>query len=845
MKPLKRGWGIILAAAFVLSLFSLRALAVPPSMGSFVLVDTGPGTALNPTIVTPKLWAGGTGGTGTATPGQLGECQGMILSVADASASPGFYPKMSSYPEYTYYIHVDNQAQISAVGNYTVVLSNASLAAAPPAGSAQLYAVTYSRISSNGPRTAIDTAVKLIPATSATNAQQILLSGLSLAAGEIARVEFCPVVDTVDGWRVFLSPSTSHAIPYYAYGLGFDYRGALTGDPVLQSPQLYFDCVEGAYYSAAGEDHAIRAVVADNTGELSTEVAQNPPPGSWYGQTPAMETPVRTTGFFNGWNPYFAKAPAAILPGDSPVYTVAMTAVPTNGATCIWRWYLAVPATNAADAAALAQAVVADPTTGAAPTNYLVRAEWTLPMDVVTGYKVSATTCSVVSVSVADAWATEPGTDTGTFTVTRQYNTNQTLTVYYTMSGTAASGVDYVALPGAVTIAAGKTSTNIVLTPIENSINNGPRTAVLTILPDPTYRVGVASNGTVNVLDDKTPIIKVASTVNAVEPAAPGTFTITRSGTGTGTSTPVTVYYTVSGTATGGVDYAALSGSASLTGNQTTATISVTPIGSVFLGSRTVIVTLTTNAAYEAYGPSSSATMTLYGQYTLTTATAGAGSGTVILTPPGGSYAYGTVVTLTATPNTGSLFSVWSGSLSGSVNPTTLTLNGNKSVTATFTQSPPAITTQPTNATVTAGQTATFTVAATGTAPLTYQWKMSGVAISLATNSSYTTSATTTNDNGKWFSVIVSNLAGYVTSSNALLTVHRIPSFQTLEHEAGGGRGMDFMTDAGVPYEVDWKTNLITDTWHFYTNFIGTGSSAHVCFTNAVPQSFFEIKATL
>ena len=49
------------------------------------------------------------------------------------------------------------------------------------------------------------------------------------------------------------------------------------------------------------------------------------------------------------------------------------------------------------------------------------------------------------------------------------------------------------------------------------------------------------------------------------------------------------------------------------------------------------------------------------------------------------------------------------------------------------------ITTQPASQTVTAGQTATFSVTATGTAPLSYQWKKNGAAISGATASSYTT----------------------------------------------------------------------------------------------------------
>lgn len=70
-------------------------------------------------------------------------------------------------------------------------------------------------------------------------------------------------------------------------------------------------------------------------------------------------------------------------------------------------------------------------------------------------------------------------------------------------------------------------------------------------------------------------------------------------------------------------------------------------------------------------------------QYTLTTNTVGSGS--VALNPPGGAYDAGTVVTLTATGSTGWAFAGWSGDLSGSVNPTTITMNGNKTVTATFT----------------------------------------------------------------------------------------------------------------------------------------------------------------
>jgi len=97
------------------------------------------------------------------------------------------------------------------------------------------------------------------------------------------------------------------------------------------------------------------------------------------------------------------------------------------------------------------------------------------------------------------------------------------------------------------------------------------------------------------------------------------------------------------------------------------------------------------------------------------------------------------------------------------------------SAPATLTVNPapvaPTITTQPTSQTVTAGQAATFSVTANGTAPLAYQWRQNGTAISGATAAGYTTPATTTANTGEQFTVVVSNSAGSVTSSAATLTV--------------------------------------------------------------------------
>jgi outer membrane protein assembly factor BamB len=86
----------------------------------------------------------------------------------------------------------------------------------------------------------------------------------------------------------------------------------------------------------------------------------------------------------------------------------------------------------------------------------------------------------------------------------------------------------------------------------------------------------------------------------------------------------------------------------------------------------------------------------------------------------------------------------------------------------------PTITTQPSNIATTVGQTATFTVVAAGTAPLSYQWQKNGSSISGATSATYTTPALQLTDDGSSFTVVVTNMAGNVTSNSAKLTVTSI-----------------------------------------------------------------------
>jgi hypothetical protein len=85
--------------------------------------------------------------------------------------------------------------------------------------------------------------------------------------------------------------------------------------------------------------------------------------------------------------------------------------------------------------------------------------------------------------------------------------------------------------------------------------------------------------------------------------------------------------------------------------------------------------------------------------------------------------------------------------------------------------SPPVIISQPTDQTVAGTGVASFSVEATGTPPLSYEWSLNGTNIGEETSSVLTISNVSQSDLGN-YAVLVSNLFGSVTSSNALLSMY-------------------------------------------------------------------------
>jgi hypothetical protein len=100
---------------------------------------------------------------------------------------------------------------------------------------------------------------------------------------------------------------------------------------------------------------------------------------------------------------------------------------------------------------------------------------------------------------------TNCGPKPATFTVHRFGETNDDVTVNYDIGGTASNGVDYVALPGYVTVPAGERSAFITIVPIDDDPPDVIKTVILTLdkstnIP-PDYIVGIPPRAAAIIVD--------------------------------------------------------------------------------------------------------------------------------------------------------------------------------------------------------------------------------------------------------------------------------------------------------------------------------------------------------
>lgn len=202
----------------------------------------------------------------------------------------------------------------------------------------------------------------------------------------------------------------------------------------------------------------------------------------------------------------------------------------------------------------------------------------------------------------------------------------------------------------------------------------------------------------------------------------------------------------------------------------------------------------------------------------------------------------------TTVSDNGAAFSVVASNIAGSATSTNATLTVNPAPIA------PTITGQPASVAVTAGTIATFNVTASGTAPLTYQWRRNAVNIPGATATSYTTPATAISDNGAAFSVVVTNIAGTTTSNNATLTVNTAPAIsqqpQPQSITAGQTVVFNVVATGTGPMSYQWRKNSVdipgasSSTFAFVAKLSDSGAQFLVSVSNAV-GSVVSVNAAL
>ena len=255
-------------------------------------------------------------------------------------------------------------------------------------------------------------------------------------------------------------------------------------------------------------------------------------------------------------------------------------------------------------------------TTSAAPGSYPVNIRVT---DSSTGtgnyfevenFSLTVSAAPSVSIAVAPASVSEDGATNLVYTVTRSLNLSSPTVVNLTTAGTATSGVDYTGGVATVTIPSGATSATVTINPTADATVEANETVILTVAAGSGYTVGAPASATGTILNDDVPTASIAVSPSSVneDSGTPLVYTVTLDQP---SLAPLSIAFTVGGTATSGTDYAAVTSPLSIAAGATTGTITVTPTAdSTVEANETVVLTLAGGIGYAVVA-SASATGTI------------------------------------------------------------------------------------------------------------------------------------------------------------------------------------------------------------------------------------------
>jgi gliding motility-associated-like protein/uncharacterized repeat protein (TIGR01451 family) len=211
---------------------------------------------------------------------------------------------------------------------------------------------------------------------------------------------------------------------------------------------------------------------------------------------------------------------------------------------------------------------------------------------------------------VATNQASEPDND-GLFTFALSNIVSVDTEVNFTITGTATEGVDYEVIGTSVIIPANSLSVTIPVVVIDDSIVELTEAVVISVTgTDSAVTVSTTNIATVTIADNDTSEVSIIATTQASEPSTNGLFTLSLNNV---VSVDTEVSYSISGTATNGVDYTTLTGIVTIPENTSSITIPVEVIDDNFVeaGGETVIVTLLSTNSGAGIATQDTATITI------------------------------------------------------------------------------------------------------------------------------------------------------------------------------------------------------------------------------------------
>ena len=347
----------------------------------------------------------------------------------------------------------------------------------------------------------------------------------------------------------------------------------------------------------------------------------------------------------------------------------------------------------------------------------------------------------------------------------------------------------------AATLAAGNYSDSVIFTNATNGSGNTTRAVNLTVAT--AQSSNIASLATVTASTQNTSTGQTAvKAVDGVIGGYPGDYTKEWATTGQKTG----AWLNLSWSAPYSVNQVVLYDRPNLNDQITTATIAFSDGSSISVGplnnngtattysfpARVITgLKMTVTGVSSSTGSVGLSEIQVYGtpaggtQYTLTTSVSPSGAGSVTAKPSQSTYPSGTQVVLTAAPNTGYTFSGWSGDASGTVNPLTVTMIGNLSITANFTPLPGTLAVTPATALSSIGApagpftpaSAAYTLQNSGNSALTWSAAQTQPWVTLSLNGGSlapgATATVTVSINANAATLAAGNYSDSVTFTNA------------------------------------------------------------------------------